>query len=347
MIGSTARPQPAATQPKGAHEDAARGGKTLAAIGVQDELRGTYLLRRVELKKARNGKDYLDLEIGDASGALPAKMWDATPDLYRTLTGVDFVEVTGKIEVFQERKQVKLTVLRPAEGRIDPRDFLPRSPFDPNERLARLRAIVATMASAPLRRLIASFLDDERFLARFLEAPAAVSNHHAYLGGLLEHIVSLAEACLTTCEAYPALDRDLLIAGAFFHDIGKVEELTVARAFEYSDRGRLIGHIVTGVLWIEERARAIPGFPPDTLDQLKHLVLSHHGELEWGSPVVPLTAEAIALHALDNLDAKLWAYERAVRDSGENGSSFTEWSKVFGRKLYKPPAARAGGRDAR
>ena len=171
---------------------------------------------------------------------------------------------------------------------------------------------------------------------KFLEAPAAVSNHHAYLGGLIEHIVSLTEACLKTCEAYPTLDRDLLIAGAFFHDIGKVEELAVARAFEYSDRGRLIGHIVTGVLWIEERARSIPGFPQAVLDQLKHLVLSHHGELEWGSPVVPMTAEALTLHAMDNLDAKLWAYERAVRDSSENGNSWTEWSKVFGRKLYKP-----------
>ncbi|MGH7298691.1 MAG: 3'-5' exoribonuclease YhaM family protein [Polyangiaceae bacterium] len=323
----------------GRSEGAARGGKTLSALTVNDEFRGTYLLKRVELKKARNGKDYLDLEVGDRSGGLPGKMWDAGSDLMRALAGCDFVEAAGRVELYNERKQAKFTALRPSDAKIDPRDFLPRSPFDPRERLERLRAIVADMASAPLRRLIASFLDDERFLGKLLEAPAAVTNHHAYLGGLIEHIVSLTESCLKTCEAYPALDRDLLVAGAFFHDIGKVEELQVARAFEYSDRGRLVGHIVTGVLWIEERALALGAIPDGLLDQLKHLVLSHHGELEWGSPVVPLTAEAIALHALDNLDAKLWAYERAVRDSSENGSSWTEWSRVFNRKLYKPAAA--------
>jgi 3'-5' exoribonuclease len=115
-----------------------------------------------------------------------------------------------------------------------------------------------------------------------------------------------------------------------------VEELSIARGLEYSDRGRLVGHIVTGVLWIEERARRMGAFPEGLLDQLKHLVLSHHGEHEWGSPVLPLTAEAITLHALDNLDAKLWAYDRAVRDSAENGSPWTEWTKIFGRRLYKP-----------
>lgn len=315
----------------------------LAGLRTGDDFEGVFLLRRIELKKTRGGKDYLDLEVGDRSGALAGKFWDGDAGLYQALAHVDFVEAAGRIEVYNDRRQAKFRDVRPAErALVDPRDFLPHTPHDVRRLLARLREIVASMRNAHLRRLIASFLDDERFLPRFLEAPAAVSNHHAYLGGLVEHIVSLAEAAIKLCEAYPALDRDLLVAGAFFHDIGKVEELNVARALEYSDRGRLIGHIVTGVLWIEERARRIPGFPEALLDELKHLVLSHHGELEWGSPVQPLTAEAIALHSLDNLDAKLWAYERAVAESSGNGSRWTEWAKPFNRRLYKP----AGG-DAR
>ena len=308
----------------------------MTALRPGEDFEGVFLLRRVELKKTRAGKDYLDLEVGDRTGALAGKLWEGSPDLYRALNGVDFVEAAGKVELYNDRKQAKFRGVAPALGAVDPRDFLPRTPRDVWVLLRRLQEIVASMRSAALRRLIASFLEDELFLARFLEAPAAVSNHHAYLGGLIEHIVSLTEACLKTCEAYPALDRDLMIAGAFFHDIGKVEELTAAKALEYTDRGRLIGHIVTGVLWIEERSRRIPGFPEPLLDQLKHLVLSHHGELEWGSPIQPLTAEAIALHQLDNLDAKLWAYERAVGDAAENGSAWTEWSKVFGRRLRKP-----------
>jgi 3'-5' exoribonuclease len=318
------------------HEDRVNGQAKLAALRVGDEFRGTFLLKRVELKKTRGGKDYLDLEVGDRSGSLPGKLWDAESDLYRSLAGTDFVEAAGKVETYNERRQAKFTGLRPAAGTVDPREFLPRTPCDVRLLLARLRDIAGSMRSPHLRRLVASFLEDERFLAKFLEAPAAVSNHHAYLGGLVEHIVSLAESCLRTCDAYPALDRDLMIAGAFLHDIGKVEELSIARGLDYSDRGRLIGHIVTGVLWVEERARRLPGFPEPLLDQLKHLLLSHHGEYEWGSPVLPLTAEAIALHALDNLDAKLWAYERAVRESGDNGSPWTEWSKVFSRRLFKP-----------
>jgi 3'-5' exoribonuclease len=195
--------------------------------------------------------------------------------------------------------------------------------------------MIASIRNPWIRRLVESFLEEPSFRDRFLEAPAAVTNHHAYLGGLIEHIVSLAESCLRTCEAYPTLDRDLMIAGAFLHDIGKVEERSVDRGLDYSERGRLIGHIVTGVLWVEERARRMEGFPPATLDALKHLILSHHGELEWGSPIQPLTAEAIALHTLDNLDAKLWAFDRACRESRENRSSFTEWTKIFGRKMFK------------
>jgi 3'-5' exoribonuclease len=329
----------------GGPRPAPAGGESgLSTLSIGDHFRGTYLLNRVEMKKARNGKDFLHLEISDRSGALAGNKFDATAEEYRSLQGVDVVEATGEVQSFNDRKSARFVDVRPATGPVSVRDFLPRTDKNVRVLYARLCEILGSLRNPYVRRLIGTFLDEAAFRDRFLEAPAAVSNHHAYLGGLLEHVVSLSDACIRACEAYPALDRDILIAGAFLHDIGKVDELSFERGLDYSDRGRLHGHIVTGVLWVEERARRIEGFPPVLLDHLKHLILSHHGELEWGSPVQPLTAEAIALHALDNLDAKLWAFERACRDARANGSAWTEWTKVFGRRLYK--GARGNGGEA-
>jgi 3'-5' exoribonuclease len=294
------------------------------------------------MKRARNGRDFLSLEIADPSGALAGNKFDATPEELKALQGADVVEAWGEVQLFNEKRSARFIEVRPASGPFDVRAFLPRTPHDVRKLHARLVEIIGTVRSPQVRKLLLGFLEDPAFREKFLEAPAAVSNHHAYLGGLVEHIVSLAESCLRTCEAYPHLDRDIMIAGAFLHDIGKVEELSVARGLDYTDKGRLIGHIVTGVLWVEERARRIEGFPPAVLDHLKHVILSHHGELEWGSPVQPCTAEAIALHALDNLDAKLWSFDKAVRDARENGSTWTEWVKVFGRKMFKGPQGASG-----
>jgi 3'-5' exoribonuclease len=316
----------------------AQGKRPLATLAIGEQFRGTYLLNRVEMKKARTGKDYLHLEISDPSGALSGNKFDAGPDELKALQGLEVVEATGEVQSFNDRRSARFLDVRPASGPFNIREFLPRTAKDVRALYARLGELLASIRSPHVRALTQGFLEEPGFRARFLETPAAVTNHHAYLGGLLEHIVSLAESCLRTCDAYPSLDRDLMIAGAFLHDIGKVDELSVERGLDYTDRGRLHGHIVTGVLWVEERARRIDGFPPATLDHLKHLILAHHGELEWGSPVQPLTAEAIALHTLDNLDAKLWAFERAVSDARENGSSWTEWSKIFGRRMFKGAA---------
>ncbi len=324
--------------PPNSRPDHPRG---LAGHAVGDQFRGTYLLHRVELKKARNGKDFLHLEIGDRTGALSGNKFDATPEEFRALQNVEIVDATGEVQTFNDRRSARFVDVRPATGPVNPRDFLPRTDKDVRALYQRLVQHIQSIQSPHVRRLIESFLEDRAFRERFLETPAAVTNHHAYLGGLLEHIVSLSEACVRTCEAYPVLDRDLMIAGAFLHDIGKVEELSVERGLDYTDRGRLHGHIVTGAIWVEERARRIEGFPPALLDHLKHLILSHHGELEWGSPVQPLTAEAIALHALDNLDAKLWAFERACRDARDSKGAWTEWTKVFGRRMFKGGGATA------
>lgn len=317
------------------------GRRALASYAIGESFRGTYLLNRVEMKKARNGKDFLHLEISDPTGALSGNKFDATPEEYRALQGLEVVEAVGEVQSYNDKRSARFMELRPATGPFNIREFLPRTPKDMRALYGRLMELLNSIRSLHIRQLVLGFLEEKPFRDRFLETPAAVTNHHAYLGGLLEHIVSLSESCVRTCEAYPSLDRDLMIAGAFLHDIGKVDELSVERGLDYTDRGRLHGHIVTGVLWVEERARRIEGFPPAALDHLKHLILSHHGELEWGSPIQPLTAEAIALHTLDNLDAKLWAFERACNDARENGGSWTEWSKIFGRRLFKGPSAPA------
>ncbi|HVY60879.1 MAG TPA: HD domain-containing protein [Planctomycetota bacterium] len=325
------------------HPTSARNGdrKALAALTIGEHFRGTYLLNRVEMKKARTGKDYLHLEISDPTGALAGNMFDATADQYRSLQGLEVVEAVGEVQSFNDKRSARFVDVKPAAGPFNIREFLPRTPKDVRQLYDRLLDLLNSIRSAHIRKLVLGFLEDPAFRGRFLETPAAVTNHHAYLGGLLEHIVSLGESCARTCEAYPTLDRDLMIAGAFLHDIGKVDELSVERGLDYTDRGRLHGHIVTGVLWIEERARRIDGFPPAVLDHLKHLILSHHGELEWGSPILPMTAEAIALHTLDNLDAKLWAFDKACADAKENGSGWTEWSKIFGRRMFKGRAQSA------
>lgn len=320
---------------------AASDRRALASYAIGEQFRGTYLLHRLEIKKARNGKDFLSLEIADPSGSLAGNKFDATPEEYRLLIGLEVVDASGEVQTFNDRRSARFLDVRPATAPFNARDFLPRTEKDVDALYYRLEEILRSIRDPWIIRLVRSFLDDGAFRARFIEAPAAVTNHHAYLGGLLEHIVSLSESCLRTADAYPSLDRDLLIAGAFLHDIGKVEELTIERGLDYSDRGRLHGHIVTGVLWVEDRARHMEGFPPALLDHLKHLILSHHGELEWGSPVQPMTAEAIALHALDNLDAKLWAFDNACRASRENKSTWTEYTKVFGRRLYKGPGPAA------
>ncbi len=310
----------------------------LSRLRPGDGFAGVFLLRRAELRRTKNGKDFLDLEILDrAGGSLAAKLWDATPEQHQALRAADVVLVEGEVEAFHERLQARVRAIRPApagQGVPTVADFLPRTEKDIRALYERLVEIVRSVENDHVRALCLDFIADPELRRRFVRAPAAVSNHHACVGGLLEHVVSLAEACLRIAALYPVLDRDLLVAGAVLHDIGKVEELGVARGFEYTDRGRLVGHIVIGVLWLEERARRIEGFPPELLDRLKHLILSHHGTRDCGSPVEPCTAEAIALHFLDNLDAKLWAFARATREAAESGATWTPYHRLFGRPLF-------------
>lgn len=323
--------------------EAAGPQRTLASCAIGERFRGVFLLNRAEMKKARNGKDFIRAEIGDPSGNLAGNLFDARSEDFRAIQGAAAVEAVGVVQEYNGSRSALFDELRPSKA--DPKALLPRSPKAPEKLYTRLRGILGLIQHPDLKRLVFTFLDDAELRKRIMEVPAATVNHHAYIGGLLEHIVSLSESVIKTCEAYPHLNRDLMLAGAFLHDIGKVFEISTEKGFDYTTEGKLHGHILIGLRMIERKANTCGGetengeFPPKVLEMLEHIVASHHGKLEWGSPVLPATPEALALHALDNLDAQLWECERAAADPVADGKEWTEWVKPLGRRLYKGPQA--------
>ncbi|MFW6163711.1 MAG: 3'-5' exoribonuclease YhaM family protein [Planctomycetota bacterium] len=296
-----------------------------------------FLVQSKQLRTQRSGALFLTLELADRTGVAPAVFWDATQSLYEAFDEGDFVLVKAHGETYRRRLQLVVTDLRRLEpADVDIAEFVPATKKDVAEMLARLREIADTVAQPQLQALLAAFLDDEAFIAAFRQAPAGLSIHHAWLGGLLEHTLAVTEMALETAERYPNLNRDLLVAGAVLHDIGKIEAFEFERGIDYSDAGRLVGHLPIGVRMVEAKARALDDFPTALLDQLRHLILSHHGEHAYGSPTLPATAEAIALHFLDNLDAKLVAFEQALLRDQNPDSAWTDYNRVFERRLFKP-----------
>lgn len=310
--------------------------KFVEDIRPGDSVEQAFLVREKDLRTSRSGSLYIDLDLMDRTGVVSAKFWDASQLLYESFARGDFVAVEAIAESYRDKLQLVVTHLRRLEpSQADIAEFLPQTKKDVRALLGRLREVAARVQSPHLRALLAAFLDDEEFVARFKVVPGGVSIHHASLGGLLEHTVALVELALVVGERYPNLDRDLLVAGCVLHDIGKVESYDCSQGFRYTDAGGLIGHLPLGASMVERRAGAISGFPRPLLDHLLHMVLSHHGDYQFGSPVLPATAEAIALHYLDNLDAKLNAFETAVLGDMDETDEWTEWSRVFNRRLFK------------
>ncbi len=311
--------------------------KFVNEIQAGDTVQQAFLVQAKQLRTQRNGAFFLDLELMDRTGVVPAKMWDATPELYESFDDGDFILVKARGETYRGRLQLVATDLRrlgPTD--VDLAEFLPATKKDRGAMIARLREVAGGVAHPHLRALLEAFLGDGEFVAAFSRAPGGLSIHHAWLGGLLEHSLDVTELALLAADRYPNLNRDLLVTGAILHDIGKIPSFDVSRGLRYTDAGGLVGHLPLGVLMIEERVRGLEEFPADLLDQLRHLILSHHGQHEFGSPVLPATAEALALHYLDNLDAKLVAFEQALLRDQSPGDNWTEWERVFGRRLFKP-----------
>lgn len=310
--------------------------KFIEDITPGDSLEQAFLVKHKQLRTQRSGSFYLDLELMDRTGTVPAKLWDASQWLSDSFAEDDFVLVKARSEEYRDKLQLVVDKLTRLDGGdVDVADFLPSTKKDVAAMVARLREVAEGMNNAHLKALVEAFLDDEAFMAGFRRAPAGVSMHHACLGGLLEHTLGVVEAARLIAERYPMVNGDLLVAGAVLHDVGKTVELGYERSFRYTDRGGLVGHISIGARMVEDKARELEGFPATLLDLVLHLVLSHHGQHEFGAPVLPATAEAVALHHLDNIDAKLFAFEAAMFGDADPTTNWTDWNRVFDRRLFK------------
>lgn len=313
---------------------------TIASLQPGQRVDSSFLVHSKERKMAASGSAYLDLSLRDATGIISAKLWDC--DRYATeFEPEDIVEVQGEVEAYRGTPQIKVRKIARvslAPNEINWSDFLPRSERDPEEMFAELLDRLRDLPEGPVRRLLLAIFDDASLAEKYKRAPAATTYHHAYLGGLLEHVLSLTKVADKVCDHYGFLRRDLVLAGIVLHDIGKVEELGFARGFSYTTRGQLIGHITLGAQIVREKFRELSDFPPSLADQIEHIILSHHGELEFGSPRQPLFPEALVVHLLDNMDSKLASMMSQYAAEKGRAGDFTSRNPAMRRELFKPPA---------
>lgn len=285
-----------------------------------------FLVLIRQQRMTRSNKPYLNLTLADKTGQMEARVWEPDdPRIARDFERGDVVKVRGCVARFDDRCQIKVDQLRKAqEGEAALDDMLPATLFDVNELWSRLNATMESIADPDLKRLLETLLTDPEIARAYREAPAARQLHHAWLGGLLEHVVSLLGLAEKVAAHYSTLDRDLLLTGVILHDIGKIRELTWATGFDYSVEGVLLGHIQMGVDLVEKTIARLPNFPPRLRTLVLHLILSHHGKLEFGSPKLPMIPEALALNFVDDFDAKMQAVASEFEKSAREGRSADE-----------------------
>jgi 3'-5' exoribonuclease len=297
-----------------------------------------FVLSSMQVRDKKLGGQYLALIVSDKTGSLEARMWDDVADPIEYCSEGCYVKAQGDISKYNGKFQITLKKLRlAADSEIDPRDFQPATKFDVEEMWAELRGYVAAFKNQDLKRLVFSFLDDEQIGPAFKSAPAAKRLHHAWLGGLLEHVLTLVRVCLAAVPFYPEVDSDLLVTGAILHDIGKVRELEWKSSFSYTLEGQMIGHISIAQRMLREKVLALAPFPERLTMLVEHMILSHHGKYEFGSPKLPMTSEAILLSALDDLEAKMQALRNefaASEASGKGPDEVTEWVRSMERSLF-------------
>ncbi len=288
-----------------------------------------YLVREKEIRtSARTGKSWLELNLADRSGSIPAKMWDNFEGIAGTFERDDVVRVRGRVKIYNDRKELTLEQVVPAaEKDYELADFLPHTKCDVDQLYAQLLAAIGGMKNPWLQKLLTCVVEDPEIAPRLKRAPAAMTMHHAFLGGLLEHTVSLVGLANAVCAHYPELDRDLLLTGVVLHDIGKLEELRYARGIDYSDEGRLLGHISMGAMLVREKCKVIERFPAPLRTMVEHLILSHHGSHEFGSPSLPQFPEAVALHAIDDLDSKMAGMRATLELSSVAANGARKWTE--------------------
>jgi len=307
-------------------------------IKENDPVGGAYLVKSKATGQTKQGRPFLTLTLADKTGKIEARVWDNVEGISVLFKEGDIVEINGQVNTYRNQVQVQIQELKRMEAAFDPAVFLETTSRDTSQMLLELKGLAARIKNRHLKDLIESFLADHGFISQFRKAPAAKVFHHSYLGGLLEHTLSVSQLAVVAAKHYPDLDGDLLLAGAILHDIGKTEELSFELNIDYSDQGRLLGHIVLGVMMLEEKLTLIKDFPPELAMRLKHLILSHHGEFDFGSPKRPKFLEAFALHLIDDLDAKINGLSRFLKEDRQEGS-WTAFNTLFQRYLFKGDSA--------
>ena len=299
----------------------------------------SFVVLHKDIRQKKTGEPYLSLILGDKTGELDGKMWDNVEEVMDTFERDDFVKVKGLLQIFHNRPQLTIHKMRRLEEHeIDFIDYFPSSERDPGEMWAELRGMISRMANPHLRGLLEALLDDPEIASRYRVSPAAKHIHHAYLGGLLEHVLSLANLARPVSAHYPEIDGDLLLAGVVLHDIGKIYELTYERGFGYSGEGQLLGHMAIALRMIADKLHGLPDFPPRLRSLIEHMVLSHHGQLEFGSPKLPQFPEAIALHYIDDLDSKLECMRASIKRDRLADGCFTGYVPSLERMVLKKDA---------
>ncbi len=299
---------------------------------------GFYLVKSKRLRQTRDGSYYLDLDLQDNSGVVNARVWDNAEEYAELFARGDILKIQGIASEYKDQLQIKIQRLRKAQA-DDPvnwEDLIPSTRYDVEQMLSEVKEILEQITNPHLKNLIELFFQDEEFMEKLKKSPAARNIHHSYLGGLLEHIWKMSRiARFLVEEIYPELNTDLVLAGIFLHDLGKILELDYSPVIAYTRKGYLQGHIYLGLKLVNEKIRQLEDFPEDLQLELEHIILSHHGEREWGSPVLPATPEAMLIHHIDNLDAKLAMVREAIESDLNEEEEFTSYHPVLARHLYK------------
>ncbi len=294
----------------------------------------SFVVSNKQIKSKKSGEPYLDLTLMDRTGTIQAKMWDNVEECAYTFEQDDIVKIKGLINKYNQRWQLTIHKVRKMdEAEIDFSDYLPKTAKNIDELWQALGEFVASIGEPHLRQLLELFMADPEIARAYRNAPAAKTMHHAFIGGLLDHVVSLFRSCDLVARNYPFINRDLLLTGAFLHDIGKVHELSYARSFGYTTEGQLLGHMIIELEMLHTKLAQVPGFPPQLKILIEHLIISHHGQYEFGSPKLPMFPEALMLHYLDDLDSKMEAMRAQFERDAELESPWTAYNSALARPL--------------
>ncbi|MEK6577057.1 MAG: HD domain-containing protein [Nitrospirota bacterium] len=306
-----------------------------------DSIEGIFLVRSKQVSTSRTGNLFITITLANKNGDLDGKIWDEAEEMGKRFNKDDFIKIRGRITSYQGARQINIKSLeRVEDDMVDVSLFIPASKRDIEEMVSELRSEIDRINNPHLKGLLSAFSDDPEFMALFKKAPAAKGVHHVYIGGLLEHTLELVMLCRDIIRHYPDADADLLVTGAILHDAGKVYELGYKKSIDYTDEGRLIGHILLGFRLVEEKIRMLEGFPKDLAMLLEHIIISHQGRYEWGSPKRPKTLEALILHYLDEMNAKIKSFhetferEKINAENTEDQTGWSSYNRIFERFLY-------------